>query len=279
MGPASDDPASDDPASEDPPGAPIAVRDPDGRRAERVMGTVVSLVLPGGGARSAAADAAFAWLHEVDRRFSPYRPESEVSRLIRGEIGEAAVSTELAEILDLCETIRILSDGAFDIRGHREDRAPDPTGLVKGWAVERAGALLRRAGLEHGCLNAGGDVLAWGGRATGSRWRIGVAHPERAGTIALVLEAEDLAVATSGTAERGRHIVDGRSGRPADELLATTVVGPGLARADGYATAAFAMGIEGLRWCRGLPGYEACAMTRDGRLVSTPGLARFITHR
>jgi FAD:protein FMN transferase len=253
----------------------VPVTDPERRRVERVMGTVVSLSLPDGGAGSGPADAAFAWLHEVDMRFSPFRPESEVSRLIRGELAASAVSVDLAEVLDLCETVEVLSDGAFDIRGHRKDGAPDPTGLVKGWAIERAAKLMAGAGIERGCLNAGGDVLAWGGRAVGEPWRIGIAHPERHDAVAVVLEASDLAVATSGTTERGRHIVDARTRLPADALLTTTVVGPSLARADGYATAAFAMGVAGLRWCRGLPGYEACALTRDGQLLTTAGFGRY----
>ena len=261
-------PTDDDPT--------IAVADPERRRAERVMGTVVSLHLPDGGARSGAAHDAFAWLHEVDRRFSPFRPDSEVSRLIRGEVREGSLSADLAEVLGLAEAVRILSDGAFDIRGHRPDGAPDPTGLVKGWAVDRAAALLLTGGHSRLCLNAGGDVLVRGGRARGVPWRVGVAYPD-GGTL-LVLAAEDLAVATSGTTERGRHIADGRSGEAvSDELRLATVIAPSLARADGYATAAFAMGIDGLRWTQGLPGCGAAALTADGRLLTTPTLRRYRT--
>ncbi len=173
----------------------LPVGDPERRRAERVMGTVVSLALPEGGARSVVAAAAFAWLHEVDRRFSPFRPDSEVSRLIRGELTEADVADDLREVLDLAEAVRLLSDGAFDIRGHRPDGRPDPTGLVKGWAIERAAAILVAGGVRRLALNAGGDVVVRGGRAAGVPWRIGVAHPDGPAT-ALVLEADDLAVAT-----------------------------------------------------------------------------------
>jgi len=238
------------------------------------MGTVVSLLLPGGGADDEAVDAAFRWLHEVDHRFSPFRPDSEVSRLMRSEAGREDISTDLAEVLEIAETVELLSGGAFDIRGHRADGAADPTAVVKGWAVDRAADILVVGGLERFCISAGGDVLARGGSPS-APWRIGVTHPHDRRALALVLEAGDLAVATSGTTERGPHIVDARSARPAVELLTLTVAGPSLARADAYATAAFAMGIAGLRWCESLPGYAACGSTADGRLITTRALARY----
>ena len=183
---------------------------------------------PDGGADSAAADRCFAWLHEVDRRFSPFRPDSEVSRLADSAppgTSEPA-SPEMAEVLELCEIVEVLSDGAFDIRRHRADGAPDPTGVVKGWAVDRAGEILADGGIERFCIGAGGDVLARGGRAAGLPWRIGIAHPTQAGASALTLEADDLAVATSGSTERGHHIVDGRTGQVPRELLTLSVAGP-----------------------------------------------------
>jgi thiamine biosynthesis lipoprotein len=254
----------------------IPTRDPGHRRAEHVMGTVVSLVAPGGGADSQAADRCFEWLHEVDRRFSPFRPDSEVSRLMR-DAGAAPVSQDLAEVLELCDIVTILSDGAFDIRRHRADGAPDPTGVVKGWATDRAADILAEAGIERFCLNAGGDVVARGGRAAGEPWRIGITDPRRRGAVALSLVADELSVATSGDTERGRHIVDGRTGRPPSGLLAVTVAGPSLARADAYATAAFAMGLSGLRWCESLPGYAACGVDRDGRILVTAGLETWLS--
>jgi thiamine biosynthesis lipoprotein len=241
------------------------------------MGTVISLVAPDGGATSAAADRAFAWLHEIDRRFSPFRPDSEVSQLSRsGVLVRGSVSPDMAEVLELCEIVEALSDGTFDIRRHRPDGAPDPTGVVKGWAVDRAGAILETGGITRFCLAAGGDVLARGGRGPGVPWRIGIAHPRVPGATALVLEAEDLAVATSGITERGEHIVDGRTGWLARELLTLSVAGPELGRADAYATAACAMGRDGLRWVESLPGYAACATTPDDRLIVSRGLGRYL---
>jgi thiamine biosynthesis lipoprotein len=256
------------------PGHRLATRDAERRRVERAMGTMISLYLPHGGASSPAADTAFDWFHEVDERFSPYKPGSEVSRVMRGEIALSQVSADLAEVLEIADAVEALSSGAFDIRGHREDGLPDPTGVVKGWSVDRAGAILAAAGHERFFISAGGDVLVRGGQEPGVPWRVGIAHPFAADAVALVLHGHDLAVATSGTTERGLHITDPRAGHAADELLTVTVAGPDLARADAYATAAFVMGMEGLRWVDALPGYAAAGITHYARLVSTRGLDR-----
>jgi thiamine biosynthesis lipoprotein len=258
-------------------GPRLATRDPGRRRVERAMGTMISLFVPDGGASSPAVDAAFAWLHGVDDRFSPFKPGSEVSRLMRGEVGVSDVSDDLAEVLHIADAVETLSGGAFDIRGHREDGLPDPTGAVKGWSVDRAGAILAAAGVDRFFLSAGGDVLVHGGQGRCVPWRVGVAHPFAPDAVALVLQADDLAVATSGTTERGHHIIDPRTAAAADELLTVTVAGPDLARADAYATAAFAMGREGLRWVDALPGYAAAGITHDARLISTRGLDRYRT--
>jgi thiamine biosynthesis lipoprotein len=261
--------------AEAPPQPRVATRDPARRRVERAMGTVISLYLPDGGADAAAADAAFAWFHEVDDRFSPFDPDSEVGRLMRGEVSPARVSSDLAEVLEIADAVEVLSGGAFDIRGHRADGAPDPTGVVKGWSVDRAAAILASAGIDRFYLGAGGDVVVRGGQESGVRWRVGVAHPFAPDAVALVLQADELAVATSGSTERGHHISDGRTGASVDELLTVTVAGPELTRADAYATAAFALGLEGLRWVDALPGYAAAGITHDARLITTRGLDRY----
>jgi thiamine biosynthesis lipoprotein len=252
----------------------VATRDPRRRRVERAMGTMISLYLPDGGADSDVADAVFAWFHEVDDRFSPFKPESEVSRVMRDAIPMAGISADLREIFDIADAIEVLSGGAFDIRGFREDGRPDPTGVVKGWSVDRAGAILEASGYDRYYISAGGDVLVRGGQEWGVPWKVGIAHPFAPDAVALVLQGHDLAVATSGTTERGHHITDPRSGKAADALLTVTVAGLALTRADAYATAAFAMGIEGLRWVDALPGYYAAGITHDARLITTRGLDR-----
>jgi FAD:protein FMN transferase len=89
-----------------------------------------------------------------------------------------------------------------------------------------------------------------------------------------VLAGRDLAVATSGAYERGAHVVDPRTGRAPRGVLSVTVAGPDLGTADAYATAAFAMGLDGPAWTATLGGgYEALTIVAGGRVLSTPGLA------
>jgi len=145
---------------------------------------------------------------------------------------------------------------------------------VKGWAVDGAAARLAAAGATGFCINAGGDVVAYGRPAPGRRWRVGIRHPDDLERVAAVLAVEDLAVATSGEYERGAHILDPHTGRPPEGLLSVTVVGPDLATADAYATAAFAMGADGPEWTATLDGYDALCITSDRRVLSTPGFAR-----
>lgn len=261
--------------------AAAAVQEPTGglmplHRVEQIMGTAIGIDIRSPGLDAAVLDAAFDLIRDVDARYSPYRPESEVSRLIRGELDEADCAADLRAILGLCEDLRRTSGGYFDIRGHRPDGRPDPTGLVKGWAIEEASLVLDAAGATDYAINAGGDVIARGEPGPGRTWRVGIRHPGQADRVAAVLGIRDRAVATSGAYERGDHIIDPHTGRPARDLLSVTVVGPSLTFADAYATAAFAMGLDGPAWVHGHPGYGAFAITVDERSIWTPEVDRLL---
>jgi FAD:protein FMN transferase len=174
-------------------------------------------------------------------------------------------------VLARCAARRARTGGRFDVRATGR---LDPSGFVKGWAVDGAVAILAAAGARNLCVHAGGDVRVGGERALGRPWRIGVQHPRERDRIAAVLASRgDLAVATSGAYERGAHIVDPRTGRPPAGVLSVTVAGPELATADAYATAAFAMGADGPAWTATLRGYEALTILADGRVLSTRGMA------
>jgi thiamine biosynthesis lipoprotein len=230
------------------------------------MGFPISVRTDGDPALSyAAADRAYAWLREVDARFSPFRADSEVSRLDRRELAPHEVSADLAEVLALCEHYRVESDGAFQVR--LPGRGLDPCAVVKGWAVQRAADLLAEAGVPSFCVNAGGDVAA-----AGAPWRVGVRHPDRADRLCVVLEVAGGGVATSAAYERGDHIIDGRTGRPATGLRSLTVVAPSLTEADATATAAFAMGADGVEWAAAREHCEVFAVDARGRVFRTPGL-------
>jgi thiamine biosynthesis lipoprotein len=251
---------------------------------EQIMGTAIGLDVRDAAVSPAALEQAFDYLRGVDARFSPYKPDSEVSRLIRGELAEADRSPELDEVLELCEEVRRTTEGYFDIRAHRPDGRPDPTGLVKGWSLENAGRILEAAGARNYCINGGGDIVTRGEAAPGQAWRVGIRHPLVADKLATVLAVRDGSVATSGAYERGEHIRDPFTGRAPAGILSITVAGPSLTFGDAYATAAFAMGPTGLAWLAGVADYEGCSVTADpdgsnARLVWTPGFDRYLAGR
>ncbi|WBB75297.1 FAD:protein FMN transferase [Micromonospora sp. WMMD1128] len=245
---------------------------------EQVMGLPISVHLRGPRVRTRAVEErvarVFAELRAADTVFSTYRPDSVLGRLRGAPPGPAATADPLVrEVAGLCEAARARTGGRFDAR-----RLPlplgglgfDPSGLVKGWAVERAARHLTDLDGHDLCLNAGGDVLL---RAAPDRpaWRIGIEDPDRPERMLDVVERTGGAVATSGTARRGTHITDPRAGRPAQAVRSVTVVGPDLLWADVYATAAVAGGADAPDWLATLDGYAALLVTADGRVRATPG--------
>ncbi|WP_238412685.1 FAD:protein FMN transferase [Saccharothrix deserti] len=227
------------------------------------MGFPISVDLRNGD--PAAVDRAFEWLREVDARFSPFRADSEVSRLDRAEPAPNGLSPDLAHVLDLCDHYERATGGAFSAR--IPGRGLDPCAVVKGWAVQRAADLLAAAGSTSFVINAGGDVATSGGP-----WRVGVRHPLEADRYCTVLEVTSEAVATSARYERGNHILDARTGRPVTDLLSLTVVAPTLTVADATATAAFAMGVAGIEWAAEQEGCEVFAVDADHGVHRTAGL-------
>lgn len=254
---------------------PRSTAHPDARtlHVEHVMGTVVSFDVRRDGDHARALAAAVAWFHDVDARFSTYRPDSEVSRFGRAEVAPDRMSADLREVVAACDALHAVSGGAFD--AGRDGRF-DPSGYVKGWSVERAGAILRSYGCADWTVDAGGDVLVASSDGSRTPWRIGVQHPFDRDALAMVLDAHDLAVATSGRAERGDHIVDPRTDRPATGAASTTVCGTGLGLADAFATAAFVLGEEGPPWIAEIPGYECWTVLDDGRVLATDGFPRVV---
>jgi thiamine biosynthesis lipoprotein len=190
-----------------------------------------------------------------------------VRRFSRGLV--ARPSPDLQAVIVACEALARATDGLFDATA--EDGSFDPSAYVKGWSVDRAAVLLTAHGVTDFSLNAGGDVLARGRPAPGARWRIGIQHPFERDALATLVEGTDLAVATSGTYERGEHLRDPRSGLPATGLASVTVCAADLATADAWSTAAFALGDDAPAWLASQPGLEALVITLDGRTIRTAG--------
>lgn len=243
-----------------------------GLRVQHIMGMPIQIDLRDDESGPEIYDEAFAWLRWVDEVFSTYKPDSQISRLDRGEIRLADCAPEVDEVLTRCEQLRRETGGYFNVRPAGR---LDPSGLVKGWAVGEAARRLQAAGARNFSINAGGDVVLHGRPAPGEDWRVGIQHPLERQSIAAVLAGQDFAVATSGEYERGAHVIDPHTRRPPRGLLSATVAGPDLATADAYATAIFAMGSDGPGWAAGLTGYETLCITTQHTVLSTPGLDRY----
>jgi FAD:protein FMN transferase len=238
------------------------------------MGMPITVGLADARAGPTDVTAVEAWFAAVDARFSPYRPTSEVSRWNAGALARREVSAEFAAILQLCAQTTAETGGHFDpVRDGRFD----PSGLVKGWAIARASALLAARGLSNYFVDAGGDVQAVGRNGEGQPWRVGIRHPFQRDALVKVVALSDRGVATSGTAARGPHIYNPwQPGPLATDVVSLTVIAPSIYEADRLATAAFAMGRAGLAFLAGQPDLEAYAITTDGLATFTPGFAHYV---
>ncbi len=165
--------------------------------------------------------------------------------------------------------------------GQRRGVILDLGGIAKGYAVDLAAEILKSHGVTSAIINAGGDLRIIGRKPDGSAWRIAVRHPRKEGFIGL-LELEDVAVATSGDYEkyfmwngkRYHHILDPRSGMPAEGCVSVTVIASKAAVADALATGLFVLGpYEGKVLAEELDQVEAIFIWADGdSLCITSGL-------
>lgn len=234
------------------------------------MGIPMSVDVRDEGDSDTAVRAAFELLHSADRRFSTYRDDSEVSAINREALTADDYSDELREVLAIVRTYERLSDGAFSSR--LPGRPLDLNGIVKGWAVQAATELLVRSGLRTFCFNAGGDITVRGAPRGQDRWRVAVRSPWDPTAHVAVLAVTDGAVATSGSYERGAHILDGRSGRIPLEFASVTVLAASLTTADVLATAVFVLGRTGLPWALSNGADAVLAFTGDGTVMSAGAL-------
>ncbi|GAB3600212.1 FAD:protein FMN transferase [Angustibacter peucedani] len=244
------------------------------RRVDHVMGLPVSLALRGeqadGDAADRAWDAVMSSLREADRVFSTYREDSVVSRLDRGELALADCPPEVAEVLAIGEVARRDTGGAFDVHrcGFDGCRRLDPSGVVKGWAVQRAAETLRSLRRTDFCLSAGGDMVCHVADLDAPSWQVGVEDPSDPSRVLARIPVRHGAVATSGFAHRGAHVVDARSGRAPEGVTQVTVVAADLTTADVDATAALALGPDALPWLR--------SRGRTGLVVLADGTAHVL---
>jgi thiamine biosynthesis lipoprotein len=215
----------------------------------------------------------FDYFNEIDERYSTYKRTSEIS-LINNDLPENEWSREMKQVLELCEQTKIVTNGFFDIA---HDGKLDPSGLVKGWAIEQAAERLRNLGVRNFCIEAGGDFQVSGNNGDNLPWKIGIRNPFDRDEIIKVLSVTSEGVATSGTSVRGQHIYNPHDpGKPIEDIKSLTVIGPNIYEADRFATAAFAMGEDGIHFIESLPGFEGYMVDADKSATYTSSFDRYV---
>ena len=243
---------------------------------EPVMGTTVTIDVRDQHLTRAelvqAVTAAVDTLHHADRTFSTWRPNSMISQLRRLARTIEHCPAEVVSVLARCAAAKERTEGWFDPWAMPDGF--DPTGLVKGWAAQRALRAMAQLGVLHALVNAGGDLAVMGnatGTQDGSGWCVGVLDPARPERLLAKVGGSDVAVATSGSYERGSLAVDPHTGEIVRRLASATVVAADLAFADACATAATAHGPAALDWLARAPGVQALLVDLDGTLLPTAG--------
>lgn len=245
------------------------------RETRIIMGMPISLTVLDETVRRQDLEAVFAEFAAVDAQFSPFKEDSEVSRFNRGEIPEDRLTPRMREIFALGETTKRETSGYFDIT--RPDGAIDPCGIVKGWAIRNAVRQLVGMGYANFCVSAGGDIQCRGVNGEGRAWTVGIRNPFAQDEIVKVLRPEGHGVATSGNYIRGDHIYNPHTGRYAsDDIVSLTVIGPDVLEADRFATAAFAMGRQGIHFIERMAGLEAYEIDACGTARMTSGLKKYL---
>lgn len=240
-------------------------------RVAHIMGTAISIHVIGPIAADALDDAArgcFDHLERADRVFSTYRPDSDVRRLARGAIAPGDLDPWVTEVADECASLESATGGIFSARW---SGSFDPTGFVKGWAVETAARrhllpLLDRPGAVAVGISAGGDMQLFTADDADWTWNVGIADPADRTRLIATVPVRNGAVATSGTAERGAHLIDPRTGEPATGVASATVIADGLSVADAWATTAAVAGFDDLGWITAAPPHVGMSIAADGRV-------------
>ena len=241
-----------------------------------IMGMPVTIEVVDPGVTAQNLQSVFEYFEYVDRKFSTYKPDSEISQINRQELSLEQSSEDMQAIFALAEQTRLETDGFFNI--DRNGRY-DPSGIVKGWAIYTAAELLRQAGFQNFYVDAGGDIQVSGKNAAGRDWQVGIQNPFNPMEVVKVLSLRDCGIATSGTYVRGEHIYNpAGTDQPVAGIVSLTVVGPDVYEADRFATAAFAMGPAGIGFMENLAGFEAYGIDPNGMASYTSGFERYVSH-
>jgi thiamine biosynthesis lipoprotein len=194
--------------------------------------------------------------------------------------GKVPTDGEIAGVLPLVNYRNLVVDRKASTLFLKRPGMIMDLGGMKGYMADRVAGLFRQRGITNALIAVAGDIWALGRREDGTAWRIGVQHPREKDKVLTVLELSDRYVCTSGDYERfvirGKkryhHILDPRTGRPAEGTMSVTLVGDRGAFIDPLAKAPFVLGPEkGMELVRKF-GAEAIIVDAEGRVTATPGI-------
>lgn len=240
---------------------------------EPVMGTTATLDIRDQALSEELLDAAIerglALLHEADRVFSTWNEHSPLSQLRADRCKLKQCPPEVLGVLVRCARAKEITCGWFD--PWAMPGGLDPTGLVKGWAVQSALNAMAAAGVQHAMVNAGGDIAAFGSAFADHErpgWNVAITSPLQPYEYLTVTTLRSGGIATSGAYERGSLAIDPHTGQNVHRLASATVVSADLGLADACATAATAHGPAALNWLNDLD-LQALLVTLDGTVLRT----------
>jgi thiamine biosynthesis lipoprotein len=218
-------------------------------------------------------DNVFNYWRRVDRIFSTYKPNSEISRINRGELSVADASKEVQNILRMARETRLLTRGYFNVVHQGKI---DPSGLVKGWAITGGANILRHAGYRNFLVEIAGDLEVSGGGPDGSGWKIGLRHPFELDKYVKIVKLKKNGVATSGAYLQGDHIYNPVANKVPSGVASITVIGPSAYDADRFATAIYAAGKKGLKLLPGGANLEGYLIDSNGVATYTAGFEKYV---
>lgn len=238
------------------------------------MGMPIEINISDSSASQKDIDDTFAYFDYVEKKFSVFRKDSEITSINEGRVGKGQMSADMAEIFKLAEKTKTETGGYFDIVAN--DGKYNPSGLVKGWAIHNAADQLAKKGFKDFYVNAGGDIEAHGRNPQGRPWLIGIQNPFNLEQIIKVIYLKNIGVATSGTYIRGQHVYNPhKRNEKITDIVSLTVIGPNVYEADRFATTAFAMGRGGIDFIEILDGFEGYAIDKDRKATMTSGFEKY----
>jgi FAD:protein FMN transferase len=241
-----------------------------------LMGMPITIEVIDPGAEPADVEEVFSYFSYIDEKFSTYKKNSEISKINDGLLKPEDFSEDMKTVFALSANTKTATGGYFDIQC--PDGKIDPSGLVKGWAILNAANLLTNKGYKDFYVEAGGDIEAKGKNTEGGKWSVGIKNPFNQEEIVKVVYLSGGGMATSGSYIRGNHIYNPhKPSSPISDIVSLTVVGPNAYEADRFATAAFAMGKQGINFIEKLNGFEGYMIDNNKVATLTSNFKQYLS--